>query len=142
MARFRRAVALLVTLGTLLSLSACGTSVPAAVGSYRATFVLVPIPGAPPSGLTGKLSVVYSLVLSSNGHFVMTSHVGSLNGTWSEARDHVRLTGVGAPAGVDPSKFVLMARLKDRNLLDGTLDLPGQKPSVAYTPHWSAVRTG
>jgi len=137
MTRFRRVAAVLVTLGTLLSVSACGTSVPAAVGTYKATFVTTPKPGVA-SAFIANPDEEFSLVLNGDGHFVM-KFLGpgvTFKGTWSQFKDQITLSEVNRLTKI---KFVAVQ--KGRSLREGHIEYLSRPGPVGYTLTWSAVRT-
>jgi hypothetical protein len=137
--RLARAVAVLVTLASLLSLSACGSSVPSAVGSYRATFVYAPTSVDANDFVVGNANSVFALVISADGHFVMTSrgHQGTVfHGTWSQAKSAVTLSET---RGTNKVEFV--ARQEGKNLRQGHIEYLSRPAPVGYTLPWYAVRT-
>jgi hypothetical protein len=126
-----------MTLGTLLSLAACGPPVPTAVGSYKVTFVYKPTPGTPPF-VIGNADTVGSLVLTADGHFVINSlsHRGGMfKGSWSQSTDQVTLSRKKGT-----TTLVLIAMLKGKNLRDGHIEYLGTPAPVGYTEPWYAVR--
>ncbi len=136
MARLSRFAAGVATIGTLMLLSACGTSVPAAVGSYKVTFVVTKNPGSI-GFIVGSPDSAFSLALNEDGHFVMkpSGHAGAtFKGTWSQSEDVVTLNS---------SKNRFVARLNGKNLQKGLVAYLGRPPPTgASTLSWSAVRTG
>ena len=133
----RRAAALVVTIGILLSLSACGNSVPAVVATYKATFVVTPAPTTLSSTVNDFYvdppHSVYSLVLRKGGHFAMTPLDDArvtFNGTWSESNGFITLN-------TPEDQFI--AQVKGRDLRRGQVGSIGSMPT--YTVTWSAVRT-
>jgi hypothetical protein len=138
MTRLRRLAAVSVTAGVLLSASACGTSVPVAVGSYTVTFVYTIKPGAPNRFGIGEHSGTMSLVLAPDGHFVLTSLAragGSLKGSWSEVKSKVTLS-----SGTGTSKVILIASLKGRNLQERGSKVLGLSGPIGYAVEWRAIR--
>jgi hypothetical protein len=134
MARVRRLTAVLVTLGTLLSLSACGTSASLVVGTYKATIVTTAV-SFQAQFFSGGTSA-FSLVITADGHFVMESRYHPLvtwKGTWSESNDHVTLK---------TSKIEFNAVEKGDNLQQGRIEYLSRHEPTGYEQSWSAVRTG
>jgi hypothetical protein len=135
MTLLRRLAVFLVTLGSVLAVSACTTtSVPSVVGSYKATFVDHPQPG-PMSGFFVGSNSVFALLLDGNGRFVMASsdHARTtVRGTWSESKDVLSLTS---------PKNQLIALVQGANLRRGRVAYVGRSAPTTYTLTWSAVRT-
>jgi hypothetical protein len=126
MTRIGRVAGALVTVATLLSLSACGTSAPAAVGSYRATFV-------------GKhASPTFPLVLAADGRFVLQLGPDGtpFRGVWSQTGDRVTMTGK-----VGITKVVLQAIETGAKLNQGSYASFGRLKSQQFALPWTAVRT-
>jgi hypothetical protein len=137
--RLGRAVAVLVTLASLLSLSACGSSVPSAVGSYRATFVYAPTSVEAKEFVVGNANSIFALVITADGHFVMTSrahHGATFQGTWSQAESTVTLS---EKRGTNKIEFVALQ--EGRNLRQGHIEYLSRPAPVGYTEPWYAVRT-
>jgi hypothetical protein len=87
--RLGRVVAVVAILGSLLLLSACGTSGQSAAGSYWATF------HSPSADST------FPLTLSSDKAFALKLGSGhAIRGTWSEHGDNLTLTGSDGAAHV------------------------------------------
>jgi hypothetical protein len=134
MARLRRVVVILVTLGTLLALSACATTaIPSVAASYKATFVFTPT-----SGVNDFVAVppnsIFSLVLDRDGRFIMkaSGHAGTtFKGTWSRSKSFLTLNS---------AKNQFIALVKGKTLLNGQVAYLGSAP-MTYTVRWSAVRT-
>jgi len=128
-----RRVAVVVT--CLLALSACGESVPAAVGSYRVTIVPTSSPRLQTFFVNGN-SDVLSLVFSADGHYVMTpspGHTGTtFKGTWTESDSAVALTS---------PQVQFVAQLQGKNLRHGHIVYVRETAPSGYTITWSAVRT-
>jgi hypothetical protein len=128
----KRWLALLTVLGSLVSLSACGTAAPAAVGSYKVTIVIKPDPVAN-DFYVDPTPMVYRLLLSDGGHFVMTpSEHGdtTFDGTWSESKGFITL---------NTPKTQFVAHVKGGDLRHGQVATVGPGPTSNVT--WSAVRT-
>lgn len=136
MTQLRRVGAVLVTVGALLPLSACGTSLSLAVGSYKATIACTTNPG-PASFFPCNAKSLYSLVISANGQFVMKylgHQGGAFKGTWSQSKDRVTLS--------EKNKIVFTALQKVGNLREGRIEVIGEQAdvNVGYTVSWYAVR--
>jgi hypothetical protein len=121
-----------MTIGTVLSLSACGTSAPSAVGSYRATFV----------GRSGLHKTTIPLVLAADGRFVIdltppgAAFAGApFTGRWSQNGGQVTLNG---REGI--TEVVLVATETGKNLGQGTLESLGRSKALRFTMPWYAVR--
>jgi hypothetical protein len=123
--KLHRVIAALVTIGALLSLSGCGTSVPSAIGSYQATFVGT------------KASSTFPLVLAEDGHFVLALGPAGVpfRGSWSQTGSQVTLTGKAGS-----NKVVLMAQETGENLRQGSYESFGRFQSQRFTLPWSALR--
>ena len=137
MAKFRRIAAVLLTIEMMLSLSACGRTTSAAVGSYKATIACTTNPG-PASSFPCNAKSLYSLVISADGQFVMRylgHQGGAFKGTWSQTRDRVILSEIHAT-----TKIVFVAFQKGRNLREGRIEATGRHVNVGYILSWYAVR--
>jgi VCBS repeat-containing protein len=102
-------------------LSACATSGPSVVGSYRMTFV------SSTARETSENSHL-PLTLTNDGRFVITldSSGHAIKGTWSEHNDDLTLKGTDGPAHV-----VITVRQSGQNL--GSATHPGSfKPLGPY----------
>jgi hypothetical protein len=86
MRRSLLAISLLVVVA--VTMAACGSSVPSAVGSYKVTFI------------SGTHSL--PLTVASDGHFVLSldSAGHAIRGTWSEHGDNVTFMGADGGAHV------------------------------------------
>jgi hypothetical protein len=119
-----------VSLGTLLSLSACGTSGTSAIGTYTAVFNYSQHSTKPTSA---------ALTLKADGHFVLIAGGHALKGTWSESDGSVTFNGTDGPA-----KFVLHVHQSGNDL--GSASRPGSLKGLgAYelkgrSIPWYAVR--
>jgi hypothetical protein len=118
----------LTIMGSLLTLSACGKSVPAVVATYKVTFV--------PTSISGVNDIYvdpeYSLVLSQHGHFVMTpsDHADvTFKGTWRKS---------GGQLMLNTPKVQFIALVKGRDLRMGEMFSFGGTPTFTT---WSAVGT-
>jgi hypothetical protein len=137
--RLGRAVVVFVTLASLLSLSACSSSVPAAVGSYRATFVYAPTSVEAGDFVVGNANSIFALVITADGHFVMTSrghHGTTFQGTWSQAKSKITLS---EKRGTNKIEFVAIQ--EGKNLRQGRIEYLSRPAPVGYTLPWYAVRT-
>jgi hypothetical protein len=137
MAKFRRTGAVLLTIEVMLSLSACGRTTPAAVGSYKATIACTTNPG-PASPFPCNAKSLYSLVISANGQFIMKylGHPGgAFKGTWSQTKDRVTLS-----ENKGTTKIEFVALQNGTNLREGRIEVPGGHVNVGYILSWYAVR--
>ena len=119
-----------MTVGTLLSFSACETSGSSAIGTYTAVFNYSQHSTKPTSA---------ALTLKVDGHFVLVAGGHALKGTWSESDGSVTFDGTDGPA-----KFILHVRQSGKDL--GSASRPGDLSGLgAYDLKgmsilWYAVR--
>jgi len=127
-----------MTIGTLLSLSACGTSTPSAVGSYKAMFDITGTTNHPTYPLFYYQAVPFAL--GADGHFVMDFGPGYvMKGTWSQSEGRVTLSGK-----VGNERATLGAVQQGRNLVEGDIvpkPVDGRAVLLLLErAHWRAVR--
>jgi hypothetical protein len=136
--RPRRIAAVLFALAAIVSLSACGSSIPSAVGSYKTTIRDTPESAQAKAFVVGKSNDVFSLVISANGHFVM-KHLGhpagAFNGTWSQTKDRVTLSEAKGT-----TKIMFVALQKGGDLRDGRIEVIGTDLDPGFRLSWSGVR--
>jgi hypothetical protein len=127
MSVIRRSVAILVALGSLLTLSACGSPSPSASAAYQATFI----------GTNGH-KASYPLVLASDGHFVLDLGPGGapFKGSWTESNNDVTLTGTEGAT----TKVQLLAEQVGTALRKGEFESSGLRKAEPFLLPWSAVR--
>ncbi|HEY7946991.1 MAG TPA: hypothetical protein VID75_04905 [Acidimicrobiales bacterium] len=133
MNRFWRLATALVIFGMVLS--ACGSSVPSVVGSYKVTIVTTAVSVQAQFFPGGKRE--FSLDITADGHFVMESRYRprvTWRGTWRESDNRLTLTTT--------NKIEFVAVQKGTDLRQGRLSRFGRPTQSGYTQSWSAVRTG
>ena len=135
MSMLRRSVVVLLALGSLLSLSACG-SPPPATAAYQATVIT-----------QNGHRASYPLVLAADGHFVLDIGPGGapFKGSWTERNNDVTLTGSGSYTLTGTRgraiNLILDAKQVGTGLRDGGSEMTGQpRPQASSLFAWYAVR--